>query len=86
MKDETNRIPRTDGHLAVMGHLTARRTCGCKLLVELASIGVPHYVAVMVNCGDCLTISEKMQHEHPEIALKVESWLQSGGVRNEPEA
>ncbi|MHB1425109.1 MAG: hypothetical protein ACYC3I_18210 [Gemmataceae bacterium] len=86
MNDETYRLPRTSGRLSVMGHLTACRTCGRKILVEMALIGTPHHVGVSVNCGECLVLTDQMRKEHPEIASKFESWLKGGSQRDEPEA
>lgn len=86
MKEESYRIPGTNGRLPVMGHLTACRRCGRKVLVELALIGAPHHVAVMVTCGECLEPSEQMRREHPEIVSAVEKWLRDGSEPNEPEA
>lgn len=87
MSDESYLIPGTNGRRPVMGHLTACRKCGRKVLVELALIGTPHHIAVMVNCGECLEEpSERIRKEHPEILAQVEKWLHGRSNQTEPEA
>lgn len=78
MKDETYHIPGANDRLAVRGHLTACRKCGRKILVEMGLIGSTHHVGVTATCGECLMLSEQLRKEQPEIASKVERWLQGG--------
>jgi hypothetical protein len=86
MKDETYRIPGTNGSLPVMGRLTACHKCGRKVLVEMGLIGVPHHVGLSVTCGECIVPTEQMRKEHPEIVSKVENWLRGDSECDEPEA
>ncbi len=65
-----------DDGLTVMGHLTACKKCGRKVLVEMGLIGVPHHLGVTVTCGDCLVVPEQFRKGHPEIVSKIERWLQ----------
>jgi len=78
MADEEDDTYYIDGDLTVMGHLTACNKCGRKILVEMVLIGAQHHVGVSVTCGDCLVVPEQFRKEQPEIASKIESWLQGG--------
>jgi hypothetical protein len=75
MADEADDTYSLQGDLDVMGHLTACRQCGRKILVEMALIGVPHHVGISATCGECLVLSEQFRKEHPRIIAKIEKWL-----------
>jgi hypothetical protein len=85
MNDYTYRLPGKNGGLSVMGHMTACKKCGRKVLVEMGLIGVPHHVGLVVTCGECVEPSEQIRKEHPEIVSKVENWLHGGTGQDEPE-
>ncbi|HTU19642.1 MAG TPA: hypothetical protein VMG10_16395 [Gemmataceae bacterium] len=65
-----------DDSLTVMGQLTACNKCGRTILVEMALIGVQHHVGLTATCGECLMIPQQFRKEHPQIAAKIDRWLQ----------
>ena len=77
-QDEQDDTYYIDDDFTVMGHLTACKKCGRKMLVEMALIGAQHHLGVTVTCGACLVVPEQFREEYPEIVSKIERWLQRG--------
>ncbi len=68
--DPTKQMP-------LIGYLLKCVKCNRKIHVDAILIGVNHTLSVSACCAECLEIRDEFRQDHPDIAEKIDKWINS---------